>query len=26
SGLQRLIDNGQHQKIASKYFSYSIYE
>ncbi|MEZ8223695.1 transporter substrate-binding domain-containing protein [Vibrio splendidus] len=26
SGIQRLIDNGQHQKIASKYFSYSIYE
>lgn len=25
-GIQRLIDNGQHAKIASKYFSYSIYE
>lgn len=25
-GIQRLIDNGKHAKIASKYFSYSIYE
>ena len=26
SGIQKLIDNGQHQKIASKYFTYSIYD
>lgn len=25
-GIQQLIDNGKHAKIASKYFSYSVYE